>query len=425
MAKVHYKWEPGGTPPKIQQHSVAKHEILRSYLVAYLQTLISSPNQDVFKVTLVDGFAGGGVYRHATTGAIVPGSPLVMLGAVEEATALVNLERSKPVVVDVDYVLVETDPGAYHVLRYELGQRGYGEQIDRRIFIRNSSFETEAEAIIRHIQAKTPRAARAIILLDQYGYSQVPTQLIARIFHALPGAEIILNFAVDSFLNYADGGAKSRQLLDKIGLPDVFRGRTLDDIKSFETDWRLFIQSTMYRDMVDACGARYHTTFFIRSSRGHGDYWLMHLSQRARARDVMTRIHWEKNNHFIHYGGAGLDMFRMLGYVTEKDSAFTGQSAFSFGFEFDDPAKAASVNALMEQIPRLIYPDVDGMTFGELFASTCNLSPADAGTYREAIGNLIAQKDLEVIGQDGTVRRSANIRDSDQIRAPRQRTFLF
>jgi hypothetical protein len=38
------------------------------------------------------------------------------------------------------------------------------------------------------------------------------------------------------------------------------------------------------------------------------------MSQHHRARDVMTEVHWANNNYFIHYGGAGLDMFQMVGY---------------------------------------------------------------------------------------------------------------
>jgi three-Cys-motif partner protein len=60
-------------PPIIHQHSLAKHEILRAYLTAYIQTLISSPFQDRFRLTLVDGFAGGGIYRHEATGQEVLG----------------------------------------------------------------------------------------------------------------------------------------------------------------------------------------------------------------------------------------------------------------------------------------------------------------------------------------------------------------
>jgi hypothetical protein len=96
------------------------------------------------------------------------------------------------------------------------------------------------------------------------------------------------------------------------------------------------------------------------------------------------------------------------------------------GFCFDDAAKNASISMLKEQIPHLIYPDAEGMTFGELFATTCNSSPASAQIYREAVSSLVQHKEIEVIGQDGAERRSAlRIHDTDQILPPKQRHFIF
>ncbi len=112
----------------------------------------------------------------------------------------------------------------------------------------------------------------------------------------------------------------------------------------------------------------------------------------------MTRIHWKKNNHFTHYGGAGLDMFRMLGYVTEKDSAFTGQGAFSFGFEFDDPTKAASVNALMrdgvlDQTDTPAHRFQDGMQQVDLAADTagCNLVQPAIPIFLNMVGAQVGE----------------------------------
>jgi len=41
MATNHYDWSNG--PDAIQQHSIAKHRILQSYLSAYFQTLAMLP----------------------------------------------------------------------------------------------------------------------------------------------------------------------------------------------------------------------------------------------------------------------------------------------------------------------------------------------------------------------------------------------
>lgn len=422
MSRKPYNWSAG--PDFIQQHSVAKHRILKSYLAAYFQTLVSSPSQDVLRLTLVDGFAGGGLYVHNDTRELVKGSPFIFLDATREAEFMINKDRRKPVRLEVDYFFVEADRHAHSHLDKVLRDEGYGHLIGDSIQLRHSKFQEQADSIIEFIKRKSPRNGRSIFALDQYGYKEVPTQLIQKIFANLPSAEVILTFGVDSFLNYASDGKLTQSLLGEIGIPEVFNGRSLDDIKSNERDWRLFIQSALYRTLVSRCGAKHFTPFFIRNNKGHGDYWLIHLSQHHRARDVMTEVHWNHNNYFIHYGGPGLDMFQMVGYDPDHDNGHRGQSVL--GFEFDDVARKASVCALNEQIPQRVYANDEGVSFGILFATTCNDSPASADIYRESIEQLIQQKVIEVIGADGARRRSAQqIKPKDQIIAPQQRGLFL
>jgi three-Cys-motif partner protein len=423
MTRSAYEWETGSTPPTIQQHSVAKHEILHAYLVAYIQTLVSNPNREEFRLVLVDGFAGGGVYCHADTRTEVLGSPFVMLNATREAQAMINLNRHKHVKVDIDYFFIEKKRGAASYLRQALIDRGHGNRLDRDIFLRQSTFEDNVEPLIGHVRAKMPRSARAIFLLDQYGYSEVPAARIARIIQALPGSEVILTFAVDALLNYfSEHSAITKKLLLKIGVPDVLKGRSFDDIKKTDKDWRLFVQSCLYKELVENCGAKHYTLFFIRSTEGHGDYWLIHFSQMARARDVMTQIHWKKNNNFIHYGGPGLDMFQVLGYVSENDSSFTGQPPL---FRFDDEAKKLSTNKIADQVAQLIYDGYpDGVVFAELFADTCNLSPASASIYKDALEVLRSHREIEVISAATGKPTHARVQDADLIKVPDQKKLF-
>lgn len=422
MSYKPYDWKNG--PDVIQQHSIAKHRILQTYLAAYFRTLVSSPNQEVLKLTLVDGFAGGGMYVHSNTRDVVNGSPLIFLAAAQEAEFLINKDRYKPVKFSIDYFFVEAEKHAYTHLDKVLREAGYGDKIGNTIQLRYARFQDEADSIIEFIKKKNPNNGRSIFMLDQYGYKEVPTQLIKHIFANLPSAEVILTFAVDSFLNYAADSDLTQRLLDNIGVPDILQGRSFEEIKSSEKRWRLFIQSALYRALVDRCGAKYYTPFFIRNKKGHGDYWLIHLSQHYKARDVMTEVHWEHNNYFIHYGGAGLDMFQMIGYDPDYDAAYLGQS--DLGFEFDDMARKSSITALIEQIPHLVYANDEGVSFGVLFATTCNGSPASAKIYRESIGILLEEKVVEIVRGDGGKRRSANqIRLNDQIIAPVQKVFTF
>jgi three-Cys-motif partner protein len=418
-----YQWPADGKPAVIQQHSVAKHEVLHAYLIDYIQTLVASPQQDQLRLTLVDGFAGGGIYVHDTTRQTIYGSPFTFLRSAEAAAELVNRGRQKPVRMNIDYFFVEVDANAHSSLQRTLVAQGYSPRLGQDIHLFNSAFEDQVEPILQFITKKSPRVGRSIFLLDQYGYAEVPASQIRRIFQTLPAAEVILTFNVDSFLTYASDSDVTRKTLADIGIPDVLRGRTIEDIKRSEKDWRLFIQSCLYRGLVEACGARFYTLFFIRTE-GHGDYWLVHLSQHPRARDVMARVHWTKNNHFIHYGGAGIDMFRVLGYSADRDRGFTGQNAF--GFCFDDVAGESSVNALMTQLPQLIYAHDDGLSFGELFATTCNLSPADSVRYKGALERLVQHGDIEIVALNGARRlKASTITDKDQLLAAPQRTFSF
>lgn len=423
MPRSPYLWPANGKPAIIKQHSVAKHDVLRTYLIDYIQTLVVSPQHDELRLTLVDGFAGGGIYVHDTTRQTVYGSPFAFLQSAEAAAEILNRSRQKPLQMNIDYFFVELDGNAYASLERTLIDQGYGSRIGKDIHLFKSAFETQVASILQFIAKKSPRRGRSIFLLDQYGYSEVPTAQIRGIFQALPAAEVLLTFNVDSFLTYASDSAATKKTLTDIGIPDVLRGRTLEDIKRNEKDWRLYIQSGLYRDLVEACGASYYTLFFIRTD-GHGDYWLVHLSQHPRARDVMARVHWSKNNNFIHYGGAGIDMFRVLGYSADRDSNFTGQD--SLGFCFDDIAGESSVSALMTQLPRLIYAHDDGLSFGELFATTCNLSPADSVRYKEALERLAQHKEIDIIAPDGARRlKASTITDKDQLVRAAQGTFNF
>ncbi|KWF59838.1 hypothetical protein WT72_25530 [Burkholderia pseudomultivorans] len=421
MTLKRYNWKDG--PDVIQQHSVAKHRILQAYLAAYYRTLVSSPNRETLKLTLVDGFAGGGMYVHQDTREIVRGSPFIFLDATREAEYLINKDRHKPVQLLVDYFFIEADRHAYMHLDKVLREAGYGDRIGNGIYLQHARFQDRADAIIEFIKRKSPRNGRSIFALDQYGYKEVPTHLMRRIFDALPSAEVILTFGVDSFMNFANDSESVKDLLDGLGLPDIFGGRSIEEIKASDRDWRLFLQSTLYRRLVANCGARHFTPFFIRNRGGHGDYWLIHMSQHHRARDVMTEVHWENNNYFIHYGGAGLDMFQMVGYDPAHDAQYLQQSVL--GFEFDDVARRASIAALGEHIPKRVYANDEGISFGELFATTCNNSPASAQIYRDSIEQLISERLIEVVPASGGRRRSAaQIKATDQIIAAPQRTLF-
>lgn len=420
MARHHYSYKNG--PAEIQPHSIAKHRILQSYLAAYYQTLVGGRTRVDFKLTVIDGFAGCGRYILKGENKLLDGSPLILLRAAKEAEYEINRKRQKPVNIDITHYFIEADKQGCALLKQFLTEEGYGHEIGKSIQLRHSKFENEMSEILNFVKRKTPRSGRSIFVLDQYGYNQVPLPQLQQIL-ALPKAEVILTFGVDSLLNFAND-ASFKEQLNKINMPDIFAGRSLDEIKACERDWRLFVQACLYQHLVAGSGAKYFTPFFIRNNDGHGDYWLLHLSQHPRARDVMTEVHWQNSNYFVHYGGAGLDMFQMNGYDPTHDDNLSGQSPLDF--VFDDVARKASISIMTEQLARILHKQECGVSFDELYTSTCNSTPASQVIYKETLGELLAYKQIQVMTADGGFRHSSNrIVATDRIVLPRQMNFLL
>ncbi len=422
MATSHYSWEIGGALPKLLRHSSVKHSLLRDYLVEYFITLVSSPHQDHIKLTIVDGFCGGGRYECESDNSEVPGSPIVILQAIKEAEARIfhSQQRKKPLNFDVELICIDDDISAINHLKWVLEQEGYGAQVkSEAIKLLHGTFESHSEAVIKRAIERSRIAGKAIFVLDQYGYSEVPLISLNSICTRLGKAEVILTFNVDSLINYlSEDNLKNFE--KKTGFEGAITAKDLDELNK-NPHWRRFIQSKLYENITKSSGAKFYTPFFIRPSRGHGDFWLLHLSQHAKARDVMAATHWEHNNHFVHYGEAGLDMFG-IGYAAVIDREIAIQPSF----EFDDIAATRSHTRMMEEIPGYLDKVRGGIQFADFFVQRCNETPATRAMIEGAMLELVREGEIEVLGDNNRIRNvRTGIRDNHRVRLKPQKQFSF
>lgn len=200
MAKNH-EWIPGKAAPLIRAHSRAKHRIIERYLQAYIATLTADPCIPELRVLLVDGFAGGGVYRHGETGMPHDGSPLIMLRAVEEFDRRLFNSRQNPVRLDFEYHFIEKDPQTFRVLEDNLSKSDFSSCVGKTVNLVHGEFADNAERLIRRAEERK-RGQRAIFLLDQCGITGVPCATIRSILQRLPNAEVILTLSIDALLNH-------------------------------------------------------------------------------------------------------------------------------------------------------------------------------------------------------------------------------
>lgn len=410
-----YDWDYHN-PPEIAAHSLVKQQLLQSYIEKYVQVLTRVPGQEVLNLSIVDGFSGGGKYL-TPNGTECAGSPLVTIRAVKAAEAIVNSNRHKPIHVKAEYHFIDEDQSALEMLRMVLRDEGLADQIGETIYLHHGAYVDHHVPLLRHIRARTLRSWRAIYILDQYAYSDVPLPFIKTIFDQLNHPEVILTFGQDLLINYLTNDDRYRGILTNIGWSSD-NAHEFSQLKNEGSNWKRKAQAALYGHIWKHSGASHFTPFFIRAEKSRRAYWLVHLSNHFKARDVMTELHWEKNNSFQHFGGAGLNM---LGFDALKVA-----SENQIAFEFDQAANVLTGESLLADLPVEVFKRPRGATFETLLNEVANFSPATRSQFEEAVVGLRNFKELEVLNQDGSIRpRTKTVKSSDIIRPAKQHYFKY
>lgn len=113
MTEKAYDWIGGA---RLEEHSRRKHKILREYFAHYLRVRCQLPQQERFRLAVVDGFAGAGRYDDGTAG-----SPLIFLEGLRDAVAAVDQQRAAqgfaPMAVECLLIFNDHSPDAIDRLR--------------------------------------------------------------------------------------------------------------------------------------------------------------------------------------------------------------------------------------------------------------------------------------------------------------------
>jgi three-Cys-motif partner protein len=421
LTKSNDKWDwiIGQTPPPLDPHSKVKHQLVTDYLRRYIGVHQRMPSM---KLTLVDGFAGGGLYSDGAGTAY--GSPLLLLQTVKEAEARLNLNRhGAPRKVDAQYHFVELKKSNFDYLKHTLHGEGHGGRIGRDIAMYQNDFEDVCTSIVSAARARKG-GERALFLLDQYAYDDIKLSTVKHVLSQLQGAEVILTFNVDSLLAFLADTDQFHNITRRIGLEDYIDWGGYAKLKA-QKRWREMIQRQIAYGVWKASGARFMTLFFVTP---HGDtpwsYWLVHLSNAYKANDVMKAVHWEHGNSFGHSLEPGLFQ---VGYQANRDETVTGQKGFDFSTPaaFDTLLHKASVATLQDQLPRMLYQRDAGIPFIDLMEGIANHTNATADIVRQSLHQHILTKDIQAFKADGGLRTKGSAIHRDDILVPNKQKSIF
>ena len=403
-----FKWHPDESPPQIEAHSKAKLHVLRSYLRAYFDRLNVNPQREEFKLDLVDGFSGGGLFQDGDT--ILSGTPMIMLEEATSAGERLNRNRIKRLHIDCKFYFVDKEPLHIEHLRKALDEHGHRVDNDR-IVVRTGLFEKEIGGILNSIHRRQPRSGRAIFLLDQTGFSQVELALVSRIFYELPASEVILTFAADALVNHL---AQTPQIARAVAPLQLSKSHIHALIQYRDGDGGRALVQRVLRDHARAVtGAVYDTPFFIRPKQSRRALWFLHLSRHPTARDVMIQRHWDLQNTFEHYGPGD---FGMLGWDALRDSTTLPL------FQFEELEAEQMRNQLLGSLPRELFGLVSEqpVTMDTVRHMLANRTAARFSDLDQVILQLVREREFEILNPEGKVRSRSlrNLSPTDRVALP-------
>ena len=387
-----FNWVPGGPPPSIEEHSLAKLAVLRNYVSDYIDRLCEGSRRDVFKLDLVDGFSGGGLFLDG--GREVSGTPLIMLEEAEAAYARLNERRVKPLRFDLKFHFVDIAQDHTRYLAQVLEDRIFNIPT-HQIRVYESAFEDAIQAIIADIKRRQPRAGRALFLLDQKGFSQVELGLVRRIFNELASAEVILTFAADFLINHL---VEREELFTAVRPLELAEVDIRDLVELKHGDGGKALVQRVLRDHIRVgTGASFDTPFFIRPKRSRRALWFVHLSRHPVARDVMVQCHWNNFNTFEHYGSGSLDM---MGW----DPLSSGQlPLFGFNPRDADMLHQELVKAIPEEMSTLDLSSP--LSVQDFRSAVANRTAGRFSDLDRALTALASAGEFDILTKDGKLRQ--------------------
>lgn len=405
---MNFVWADGQLS-ELEDHSRAKLKVLRLYLQQYYDRLGSTPKRDVFRLDVIDGFAGGGLFEYQ--GKPFPGSPLIMLEELEAAKERLSDNRRKPLRFDVHHHFIDSNWQHIDHLKSVLNERGYRHGNGQDIRVHCAKFESVLDDLLAEISQRQPRTGRSIFLLDQCGYSKVNLDLVRKIFSRLNSAEVILTFAADALINFLHDSPQFVNSVRPIGLTEA-QLRAIMYTKSHQKP----VAQRLLRDHIrHQCGALYDTPFFICPRDSHRALWFIHLSRHPTARDVMMKCHWNSGNTFLHYGSGGFDF---MGWhpLLENDPP----KLFKFGCGEEEQLKNDLCRTLPDELVRLILDN--SISIEQLRQKIANQTAATFSILDELIVELYRAGEVTILNAQGKERNKTvlHLDGNDRIYTPSQ-----
>lgn len=412
--KSNFMWDSAGLNlPKVEAHTKARHSVTEDYLRDWIVTLCGNNMGSSKKVTIIDGFCGGGMYIDENNNRY-HGSPFRIIKSVEEGLRIVKEEKSKPNYnLDAEFIFIDSRKEHIQCLKKLMREEPpdlYKENPDKFTFICDE-FENKSEHIIAELEVSKHSS---MFILDPTGYTDVSMRTIRNII-SLKKSEILYTFMVEYISRFIGNKPSSNAHSKILEAEGYFEKLDLDNLKSQSQQG--YVRNETLRLFRNKGEVKYVYTFALIPGLNQVQYYLVHLASNAPAQRVIKHSLWKFNNINMHmqfrYDVYGLG-FRSPDYFDNNCNLF----------DIKEENIRASIENLSDSLLPIITTHSEGIHYGELHDSTMQYNPATDKHYEEFINEQRNYGELEVI-RNGKPTKAKNLKAKDLILRPNQQQLFI
>lgn len=267
---------PKTTLWSMDDHTHAKHEILRLYLEAWLPIMATYNGRIIY----LDGFAGPGKYQGGEDG-----SPIIAIDT------FLNHRHAQIRNTEVLFLFIEQGHDRCEYLKQLLAQRQWPPKASYEV--REGNFDETLTDLLNGLESQRQRIAPTFAFIDPFGYSHTSMRTIQRLMKH-PRCEVLITFMYEEINRFltADYTNKEPQY---DGLFGTSKWQTIAQQTSLTPQERRDQLHNLYQDQLkQMAGIRYIRSFCMRNRHNNVDYFLFfgtnNLLGMKRMKESMWRV---------------------------------------------------------------------------------------------------------------------------------------
>ena len=255
----------------LEGHTVGKHRVMAAYLDAWLPIILSSFD----RATFVDGFAGPGKYVGGE-----PGSPIIALDAFRKHRAIPRMTGS------LDFVFIDNDQRRVNHLKGEVASLRSSLPDGCDVRVNTGKFTSEMSKLLNAMEAQRRRDEPMFVMIDQFGVSHAPMNIISRILQNAR-AEVYISVMYEFINRFESTPGFSASMNGLFHTPEWKKALNIDD----PTERKDFLYG-LYKKQLKEAGAK-HVHHFDLYRGNELVYALFFATKNDLGSDRMKQAMWK------------------------------------------------------------------------------------------------------------------------------------